>query len=291
MIANTQSRLTAADLALVLALVRGAKLAGAGERLGLDASTVFRSLQRLERELGQPLFVRHRRGYQPGELALALAAQAEQIEAALDAAHATLQQQPAHVAGTVRITSTDTILHGLLAPALASLRATHPLLEFDLHTGNELASLTRRDADLAVRATRSPPAHLVGRCLGSIRVALYCRQDSRWQHLPREQADWIAPDDALPEHPSVIWRKKHYPQLRPAYRVGSIQSVLELVAADLGIGLLPMFFAASHPELRAISAELPECRTELWLLAHPESRHLRRISTVYSHLAEAISLP
>ena len=42
----------------------------------------------------------------------------------------------------MRITTTDTILHGLVAPALLTLRKTHPLLSFDLHTGNELASLT-----------------------------------------------------------------------------------------------------------------------------------------------------
>jgi hypothetical protein len=36
---------------------------------------------------------------------------------------------------------------------------------------------------------------------------------------------------------------------------------------------------------------LDECETALWLLTHPESRHLRRVGTVYSHLAQAITLP
>ena len=46
-IAQTQDRIAAADLEVVLALTRGTTLAGAGERLGVDASTVFRGLQRL----------------------------------------------------------------------------------------------------------------------------------------------------------------------------------------------------------------------------------------------------
>ncbi|WP_028453891.1 LysR family transcriptional regulator [Chitinilyticum litopenaei] len=291
MIAELQYKLGASELELILALVRTGKLADAGERLGVDASTVFRSLQRIERGLGQALFARSRRGYQPGELALALAAQAEQIEAALDTARLALRQQPGQVAGSVRITSTDTILHALIAPALAALRREHPLLEFDLHTGNELASLTRRDADLAVRATRSPPPHLIGRRLGVIRAALYAARDSRWQADALAQADWIAPDEALPEHPSVLWRKKHYPKLHPAYRVSSIQSVLELVVRDLGVGVLPQFLADAHPGLQRLSEELPECRTELWLLTHPEARHLRRINTVYQHLADTVRLP
>ena len=49
MIANTQYKMTSGDLEVTLALVRGGTLATAGERLGIDASTVFRSLQRIER--------------------------------------------------------------------------------------------------------------------------------------------------------------------------------------------------------------------------------------------------
>ena len=38
------------------------------------------------------------------------------------------------------------------------------------------------------------------------------------------------------------------------------------------------------------AALLDECQTELWLLAHPESRHLRRVSAVYGHLSQQIAL-
>ena len=31
-------------------------------------------------------------------------------------------------------------------------------------------------------------------------------------------------------------------------------------------------------------------RVELWLLTHPESRHLRRVSTVYGHLSRNLLL-
>ena len=67
--AKTQYKLSAADLEVILALSRTGTLALAGNRLGQDASTVFRSLQRIEKGLGQRLFERSRQGYQPGELA------------------------------------------------------------------------------------------------------------------------------------------------------------------------------------------------------------------------------
>ena len=275
-------------------MVRTGTLAAAAERLKVDASTVFRSLQRIERGLGQPLFERSRAGYVGTELAHALAEQAERIESALEAARVAANAEPDQVAGTVRITTTDTILHGLVAPALQALRSDHPLLGYELHTGNELASLTRRDADIAVRATKRPPQHLVGRHLGPIRVALYAARNSRtrrYADVERGSAAWIAPDDALPEHPSVVWRRKHFPKAVPSYRVTSILTVLELVALDLGVGILPMFIAAPRSDLVALSDALEDAETDLWLLTHAEARHLRRVQTVYRHLAETLRLP
>jgi DNA-binding transcriptional LysR family regulator len=290
--ARTQYQIGAAELDVVLAMVRSGTLAAAGERLGVDASTVFRALQRIERGLGMALFERSRSGYLANELAQALAEQAEQVETALEAARSAAQQQPDRVAGTVRITTTDTILHGLVAPALKPLRAAHPLLDYELHAGNELASLTRRDADIAVRATRRPPQHLVGRHVGPIRVALYTAKKSPTKRFDdvAPATPWIAPDDALPEHPSVVWRKRRFPKVQPAYRVSSILTVMELVALGLGVGVLPLFLAAPRSDLRQLGEVLDECQTELWLLTHPESRHLRRVSTVYGHLAATLSL-
>ena len=71
--AKTQYDLSPTDLQAVLALQRGGNLAQAGERLGVDASTVFRTVQRIERGLGQTLFERSRTGYLPTELGQSLA--------------------------------------------------------------------------------------------------------------------------------------------------------------------------------------------------------------------------
>ena len=292
-IAPTQYRLGAAELEVLLAMVRTGTLAAAGERLGVDASTVFRAIQRIERGLGQTLFERSRAGYGPSELAQALAEQAERVEAALEAARAAAQAQPEQVSGTVRISTTDTILHGLIAPALQTLQPQHPALAYELHAGNELVSLTRRDTDIAVRATKRPPQHLVGRQLGMIRAALYTATTSavKMSDVDHHRTAWIAPDDALPDHPSVRWRKKQYPKAAPTYRVNSLLTVMELVALGMGVGVLPIFLAQRRSDLRPLTGSLAECETELWLLTHPESRHLRRIAAVYGHLAQAVQLP
>jgi len=288
-----QWKLEASDLAVVLALVRAGTLAGAGERLGIDGSTVFRSLQRMEKALGQRLFDRSRSGYAPSELGQALARHGELVEAQLEAARSETQSAPSEVTGSVRITSTDTILHGLVAPALGELRATHPGLTFDLHIGNELASLTKRDADIAARATRRPPGHLIGKRIGPIRVALYGAKTGGPSHFDAQVASstaWIAPDDAMPEHPSVTWRRKHFPKVSPTFKVDSILTVAELIGRGAGIGLVPVFLARVRSDLAPLTDPIEECETDLWLLTHPEARHLRRVSATYAFLGEHLSL-
>ncbi len=291
--AKLQYKISAPDLETILALTRTGKLADAGERLQIDASTVFRTLQKIEKGLGQQLFERSRTGYKPSELAQELATRAENMEFELESARSIAQLDPEKVAGSVRITSTDTVLHSLIGPLLPRLKALHPLLSFDLHTGNELASLTRRDADIAIRATKRPPQHLIGKHLGPIKVALYASKKSKIRKADSaaiSKADWIAPDEALPDHPSVIWRKKHFPKLSPTYRVSSILSVAELVAQGLGVGVLPIFLANTRNDLKLLSETIEESQTELWLLTHTDARHLRRVSAVYSFISQELNL-
>ena len=288
-IARTQYDLTPADLQVVLALVRGGTLQEAAQRAGSDPSTVFRALQRLEQRLGQRLFERGRQGYLPTEAASALARHAERIEAELEAARAAAGA-PSQVSGRVRLTTTDSVLRGLVLPCLPALAREHPLLQLELLATNELVSLTRRDADLALRATPKPPEHLVGRPLGPIRFVV-CTRKGRRPRTPLADCDWIAPDEAMPEHPSVRWRRRQLPKVVPRHLVDGIVGVVDAVRAGLGVGIVPLFMLQAEPELQPLTDPLEGCESLLWLLAHPESRHLRRIAAVYQHLADGIRLP
>ncbi|MGH8803530.1 MAG: LysR family transcriptional regulator [Polaromonas sp.] len=297
--------MTASDLQTLLALVRGMTLAEAARRLGADASTVFRSVQRMEKSLGQRLFERSRHGYLPTEPMLDLARHAERIEAELEAARASIQRPHEGVSGLVRLTTTDAVLRGLVLPSLKPLLAQHPLLQLDMRCGNELVSLSRRDADLALRATRKPPDHLVGRKLGTVRFVVCGAKGSKAQATPSrrkksDQAvsplgqlgtlDWIAPDESLPEHPSVLWRRKHLSKVTPRHYADGIVAVMDAIKAGLGVGIVPVFMLAGEPALVPLTETLPDCESDLWLLAHAESRHLRRIAVVYEHFAENIRL-
>lgn len=291
--AKTQYRLTGADLEVVLALVRSGNLAAAAERLGVDASTVFRSIGRIEKGIGQRLFERTKQGYVPMELVRVLAEHGELIEAQLESARSAAQLQAGEVSGDVRITTTDTILHGLVAPALKALCDQHPMLRLELHASNELANLTRRDADIAIRATRQPPQHVVGKRLGAMYFAVYAGSTSAVKgvdDIRPEATSWIDPMSLRPDHPVTLWRMRNFPKIVPRYRVNDFLAVRSLIEMGLGVGILPMCLAEGRAALGRLTDALDECQTELWLLTHPESRHLLRVSTVFNHLSNSLVL-
>ncbi len=292
-IAVTQYRIDHADLALVLALVRGGTLARAAEQLKVDVSTVFRSLRRLEQALGSVLFEKSRAGYLPNAAAQLLAQQAELAERALEAARLGLEQGREAVSGTLRLTCTDAVLHGLLLPALARFMPAYPALELELTTSNDFANLSRRDADVALRLTTAPPGHLVGRCLGPVPYVL-CAADSYLARLPERdpaRMSWIAPDDFLPNHPSLVWRRQRHPEVQPAYRCNSMLSVAQLVRAGLGVAALPEFLVRGEPGLQVLETDLSGCASALWLLTRPDCRALRSVTTLFEELARHITLP
>ncbi|WP_046270925.1 LysR family transcriptional regulator [Pseudomonas syringae] len=281
-----QYEISHADLSLVLALVRGRTLARAADLLQVDVSTVFRSIRRLETALGAALFEKNRRGYIPTDTAQAMAEQAERAEQALAAARIALQQGEQVVSGTVRLTCTDAVLHSLLLPALADFMPQYPALTLELATSNAFANLSRRDADIALRLTNTPPEHLIGRCLGSADYFICGRPEYR-EALTQNPASipWISPDDSMPDHTSVIWRKQAFPGVLPGYRCSNMSAVSQLVAAGLGVAALTGFTVEGLGAVERLSGPLEGCRTDLWLLTRPDCRALRSVQTLLEALA------
>ncbi|BAQ76294.1 MULTISPECIES: LysR family transcriptional regulator [unclassified Pseudomonas] len=279
------------DLSLVLALVRGGSLARAAALLKVDVSTVFRAVRRLEAGLGQQLFDKSRAGYLPTSLAQALALQAEQAEQALEAARIGVAQGGEVISGTVRLTCTDSVLQGLLLPALAQFMPKYPALVIELCTSNDFANLNRRDADIAVRLTATPPEHLVGRCLGAVayRVCTSPAYRHRVDCTDLARVAWIAPDDFLPDHPTVVWRRQQWPGVQPSYRCNSMLAVTELVRAGLGVAALPDFLLGGG-DLEALGEPL-EHATALWLLTRPDCRALRSVVTLFDELGRHLRWP
>src|SRR6266404_3324622 len=171
--------LNSQDLPLVLALARTRTLARAAERLDVDASTIFRRLNDLERRLRVRLFDRSTHGYALTAAGQRAAATAERIETELHALDREIAGREQQLMGSVRITASETLSYAVLPPLLAKFHAVHPCIQLTLAIDNRVLDLTRREADVALRTRRPSEGSLFGRRLARIAWAFYGAKGSR----------------------------------------------------------------------------------------------------------------
>ncbi|MGM0559641.1 MAG: LysR family transcriptional regulator, partial [Pseudomonadota bacterium] len=149
------------DLRVVRAIAEMGSLSGAGRRLGLSHATVFRRLGEIEARLGVRLFERARGGYSPTPAGEDLAATAGRVEAEVLEVERRLAGQDLRPAGSLRVTTTDTLLSGLLSPLFTEFRQAFPEIALEVSLSNNLFNLSRREADVAIRPVQDPPDTLV----------------------------------------------------------------------------------------------------------------------------------
>jgi DNA-binding transcriptional LysR family regulator len=143
------------DLRYVLALSRGRTLTAAARLLGVDDTTVARRLTALQETFRVRLYQR----LGDGTLQLTTSGQraalhAERIEREIGLLAGGLAGADDIVAGTVRVTAVPIIINHVLVPALQILLKRHPQLQLELIADARDLSLTRREADLALRLAR-----------------------------------------------------------------------------------------------------------------------------------------
>jgi DNA-binding transcriptional LysR family regulator len=166
------------DLRYVLAISRGRGLARAGRALAVNHSTIYRRLQALEQSLGVQLFARLPSGYQPTEAGERLIAAAERMEAEALAVDREIAGRDTQLVGLVRVTSSETLAYRVLTGLIASFRRAHPRVEVELVIDNQLLDLSRREADVAVRARRPTEPAAFGRKVADIAWAVYGAKSS-----------------------------------------------------------------------------------------------------------------
>lgn len=267
------------EFRLVKAIADARSLVGAAETLGLNHSTIFRRLGAVEQTLGARLFERSRSGYQPtaaGEEMVALAAGMSESVVEFERRVAGRDVKPS---GELRITTVDSLAVHLLPPVLARFRQLNPGVHLDIVLAAHQLNLSRRDADVAIRVTNEPPETLVGRRIGPLRWAVYATPKLAQQFGAKvlEEAPWVGFGDSLGSPGGRRWTERNIGQRRLVWRVNSILSMAESIAAGAGAGVLPCFIGNSRGDLTRIGAPIAELDIDLWILTHPDLRHSARV--------------
>lgn len=264
------------DFRLVKMIAEHRALGPAADALKLNHSTVFRKLNTLEEHLGTRVFERSRSGYAltvAGEEMLTIASQMAEAVNDFERRIAGMDARPT---GELRVTTTDTLFSHLLAPVFAAFREQFPGITLDIIVESRALNLSRRDADVAIRAAADPPETLVGRRIAPIVWAPYTRAgmtiDTTTTSLYNLELTWVGFGDPISSSNAGRWFAGHVPQHRIALSASSVAALAQAVDAGIGVGFLPCFVGDQMPSLRRVGPPVPHIASHLWLLTHADLR-------------------
>lgn len=281
------------DLRIVLAVGRAGNLVAAAGVLGVNHSTVFRRLNALEKDLGSKLFERLAAGYQPTEAGHRLIATAELVEEQALALDRDLSGRDTRLSGKLRVTASETMGFRVLTDEIAAFRKQHPGILVELAVDNRVYDLSRREADVALRATQPAQGDLFGRKLVDIRWTLFGSVDYlktnpapvTLKNLGKHQViGWAeqAPTKA------AAWIAAHVPPEAIGFRSSGLINQFMAARAGLGLALLPTYLAAADPALKRTMGPLKDIVTELWLVTHQSLKDTARVRAFMTIVGEGV---
>lgn len=281
------------DFRLVKALADAGSMASAAAALGINHSTVFRRLGQIEEALGAPLFERRRSGYVLTAAGEEMVGLAQRLDADIVAFARKMAAQEIKPAGELRITTSDSLLLYLLTPMFAKFQQACPDVRLDIVLANQALNLSRRDADVAIRATDSPPETLVGRRAARIAWALYGRRrefddDGTLGQDRLAGLKWVSLGDHLAGLKVVQAERRLLAPEQVVYKLNGVLGLAEAIEAGIGIGHLPCFVGDLRPDLIRLGPPQPDFAADLWLLTHPDLRQSARVRVFLDFMAAEI---
>jgi DNA-binding transcriptional LysR family regulator len=271
------------EVRFFLALARGGTLARAARKLRVDYTTVGRRIAAFERELGSKLFERTPDGFVLTDAGEAIRGAAEQMEQCALAVEQRALGADRRLSGVVRVAATESAGHAVVLPAMRELHETHPEIRLLLLTGLARLDLARREADLALRLSPPESGDLRARRLTPIGFALYASPAYLSRRAPPKPGGGFAGHDAvLLDEPlrgssSIGALSASLRDARIAVRTNSLLSLVDAVAAGLGVGPLTCCVADPNPALRRVYPDVPPRRDDLWLVVHPDVQRTGRV--------------
>ncbi len=284
------STLTWDEMCLVHAVASVGTLSGAARILDVSHPTAFRRLNRLEQKMGVRFFDRARDGYTATFAAEEVSSLVGRLRDEVLAVERSIAGRDLRPSGTLRITTTDTLMFGWLSLVLRDFRVAFPQIQLELVVSNDVFSLAKREADIAVRPAQEPDEILLGRKIGTIAQAAYVARElavavERGEGM--DSIDWIGPDDSMTYPDFERWLEDRGLVDRCRVRVNSVYGMLTAVKAGLGFSVLPCYLAENDGQLIRVGSDIPSMATDLWILTHPDLRKTERILVFLDHVARA----
>lgn len=284
------------DWRFFLGVARSGSTLAAAKEMRVSQTTVARRVAALEEALDLTLFERRPGGYTLTSTGDALVAEAEEIERTALRTQAMAVAHGREASGTVRLTSEDIFVIGLLALHIGPLRDRYPAIRIEFDSSPGLRDLAGGEADIALRSTsKDQPAGVVGRSICVDDWTLYCS---------RSYADRHGVPTSIPDlkHHAIIgggggqlareygaWLEQAGLSDRVTIEQASATGLLTAARTGLGIAVLPCIVADGEPDLIRCAPPPAHENRQLWLLTHERVRHNPAVRAVIDFLYERLS--
>lgn len=269
------------DHHLVLTLARAGTVAGAARALGVNETTVARRLAAIEADAGTTLFRRVDRKLEPSAGGRTVVAAAEAMERALAGA----TEGAENLSGVVRISSVNSVIDHLVAPFLADFAVRYPGLVLELVAANEVVSLARREADIAIRLDNPGGGKLLVRRIATLRYRLAANIERDPSEALR--GGYLAYDRERDDTPEILELRGRFGGT-PLARIDSLSGIRAAAEAGLGMAMLPDWMITRSERLRIIDPDVTAERS-LWLVVHADLKNRPSVRAAADWLANTIS--
>lgn len=268
------------DLRFVLAISRAAGLYQAARDLAVNPSSVYRRLDALEKKLGVRLFERLRSGYRLTIAGEEIAETGALIEGQVLSIERRIQGADVRLQGSVRIGTNEPLAIHLIYRHLSEFRTLYPDVRLFVTLSNDTVDLSRRDVDIVIRITDTPPDHLVGRAIARANVAAYASTaylESHGRGRSLDEYDWIGYEGPLAHVRWARWITEHISEAKVVMHFDALESVRIATVKGVGCALMPCFVADDDPTLERLDGTFKEIDSKVWVLTHPDLRKSARI--------------
>lgn len=267
------------DVRYFLAVARGGSVRAAAARLGVNHATVLRRIAQLEESLGSQMFERLPSGYRLTEAGEEVLQLADQMEASSLQLETRVFGRDQSVRGLLRVTLAPPLATHLLMPDLAEFTRLHPDIEMEILSSGDLANLTNREADIAIRVVydrKTLPLNLHGLKGPELFGGVYISHErlAEWRAGSRDPIRWIV----ISAHGVPDWAQKgEVPAPGVPFRTTDGEAQIVAVRQGLGMTTLPCFVGDADPLLVRVPGTELHMHGTLWLLTQGEARKTKRV--------------
>ena len=286
------------DLRLFLHVIDTGSITAGSKLSHLALASASARIRGMEDALGVPLLERLRAGVKPTKAGLAVAHHARLVLQQIDRMHGEINDYAGGLAGKVRLLSNTAAITDYLPQALADFLKAHPAIDVELEERPShliVSQLLAQVADLGIVADSADISSLEPRPFRRDQLVLIVPAKSgfgRQRQIAFAQAlahDFVGLDEdsALHQH-LALQAERLGLRMRTRIRLRSFEAVCRMVAAGVGVAVVPAVAAERHAgALRVLALTDAWADRQLLICA----RNFTQLSVPALKLVEALCAP